>query len=81
MSVPLNQKWQTFVDEAVRTGRFPSSAAVVEEGLRLVAERERRQEELRAHLEAAIAEGGSFTDAEIEAELEARVARRLADRG
>ncbi|WP_188582158.1 type II toxin-antitoxin system ParD family antitoxin [Azorhizobium oxalatiphilum] len=80
MNVPLSRKWQAFVDEEVRSGRFPSSEAVVEAGLELMAEQERRLAELKAHLEAAIAEGGSYTDEEVEAELEARYARRIADR-
>lgn len=80
MSVSLNRKWQAFVDEAVRSGRFPSSEAVVEQGLRLVAEQESRLAELRAYIDAAIAEGGSYTDEEIGAELNARAARINAER-
>ncbi|MGU3494452.1 type II toxin-antitoxin system ParD family antitoxin [Xanthobacteraceae bacterium A53D] len=80
MTVALTRKWQAFVDEEVRSGRYPSSESVVEAGLQLVAEQERRLAELKAYLEAAIAEGGSYTDEEVEAALEARYAAHMADR-
>ncbi|MGZ3472366.1 MAG: ribbon-helix-helix domain-containing protein [Isosphaeraceae bacterium] len=41
MDVPLSEHWQRFVAEQVRTGRFPSEAAVLEEALALLKRRER----------------------------------------
>ena len=36
MDVPLSDHWQRFVREEVRSGRFPSEAAVLEEALALL---------------------------------------------
>ena len=41
MNVPLSEHWQRFVAEQVRTGRFPSEAAVLEEALALLKRQER----------------------------------------
>lgn len=43
MNVPLSETWQRFVREEVQTGRFPSEAAVVEEALGLLRQRECEQ--------------------------------------
>jgi putative addiction module CopG family antidote len=40
MNVPLSENWQRFVREEVRSGRFPSEAAVLEEALALLRQRE-----------------------------------------
>jgi Arc/MetJ-type ribon-helix-helix transcriptional regulator len=40
MNVPLPDHWQHFVREEVRSGRFPSEAAVLEEALALLWQRE-----------------------------------------
>jgi Arc/MetJ-type ribon-helix-helix transcriptional regulator len=40
MNVPLSENWQRFVREEVRSGRFPSEAAVLEEALALLEQRE-----------------------------------------
>ena len=36
MNVPLSEHWQRFVAEQVRSGRFPSEAAVLEKALVLL---------------------------------------------
>jgi putative addiction module CopG family antidote len=43
MNVPLSETWQHFVREEVQAGRFPSEAAVVEEALGLLKQRESEQ--------------------------------------
>jgi len=43
MNVPLPDHWQHFVREEVRSGRFPSEAAVLEEALALLRRREHGQ--------------------------------------
>lgn len=43
MNVPLSESWQRFVREEVQTGRFPSEAAVLEEALGLLRQRESEQ--------------------------------------
>ena len=71
MNVSVGERWQRFVEEAVRSGRYGSASEVVREGLRLVEEREARLGALRETLDRAIAEGGEHGDEEVAASLEA----------
>ncbi len=61
MNIPLARRWEGFVEEQVRSGRFTSASDVIEESLRLLQARDEQLSELRAHIEAAIAEGGEYT--------------------
>ena len=72
MNVSIGDRWQEFVDRAVKDGRYGSASEVVREGLRLVEEREARLLALRATLGASIARGGVVTDAELDAALAAK---------
>lgn len=77
MNVSVGPRWERFVEEAVRTGRYGSASEVVREGLRLVEEREAKLRALRATLETSIAAGGEVSDAELDealAECDARLA-------
>ncbi|TPQ52087.1 type II toxin-antitoxin system ParD family antitoxin [Prosthecomicrobium hirschii] len=74
MNVSLGERWEQFVDQTVKTGRYGSASEVVREGLRLVEEREARLGALRATLQASIAAGGEATDADIDAALDAKAA-------
>ena len=67
MNVSLGERWESFVDEIVRRGRYGSASEVVREGLRLVEEREVKLQALRETLSASIAEGGSFSDTDVAA--------------
>jgi putative addiction module CopG family antidote len=51
MDVPLSDHWQRFVREEVRSGRFPTEAAVLEEALALLKQQEDR------HVQADTANG------------------------
>jgi len=74
MNVSVGPRWEQFVDEAVKAGRYGSASEVVREGLRLVEEQEARLLALRATLESSIAAGGEATDAEIDEAVEAKAA-------
>lgn len=74
MNVSVGTRWEGFVDEAVRAGRYGSASEVVREGLRLVEEREARLAALRATLDASIAAGGEVTDDELDDALTRRAA-------
>ena len=63
--------WQAFIDALVARGRCASADAAVEEGLRLLEEREGKLAWLRAKIDASIAEGGAQTDEEVGLEMEA----------
>jgi antitoxin ParD1/3/4 len=74
MNVSVGQRWEAFVDGIVKTGRYGSASEVVREGLRLVEERETRLRALQETLDASIADGGSFSDDDVAAAVEARAA-------
>jgi antitoxin ParD1/3/4 len=73
MNVSVEDRWQSLVDELVKSGRFGSASEVIGEGLRLVEERERKLQELRDTINRSIDEGGpSLTPEEVSARLDAR---------
>jgi antitoxin ParD1/3/4 len=75
MNVSIGERWEDFVEQAVKNGRYSSASEVVREGLRLVEEREAKLESLRAMLDASIARGGEVSDADLDADLDARAER------
>ena len=70
MNVSVGSRWESFVEDVVKNGRYGSASEVVREGLRLVEERELKLNALRATLEASIAAGGEVSDAELDEALE-----------
>jgi antitoxin ParD1/3/4 len=66
MNVSIGSRWEGFVEEAVKSGRYGSASEVVREGLRLVEEREARLKALRDTINSSIAEGGSYTAEEVD---------------
>jgi antitoxin ParD1/3/4 len=42
MNVSIGDRWESFVDELVKSGRYSSASEVMREGLRLVEERDAR---------------------------------------
>ena len=71
MNVSIGERWEGFVETAVKSGRYASASEVVREGLRLVEEREARLEALRETLAASIAQGGRHTEEDVIAALDA----------
>lgn len=61
MDVPVDPHWESFVEASVAEGRYASAVDVVNEGLRLVEERDAKLKALRETLQASIARGGSNT--------------------
>jgi antitoxin ParD1/3/4 len=74
MNVSIGARWEGFVDNAVKSGRYGSASEVVREGLRLVEEREVKLQALRDTLNASIAAGGHGTDDELGALLDGKAA-------
>ena len=66
MNIAIDEHFDRFIQDQIASGRFESGEAVVEAGLRLVEERESKLQALRDHVEAAIAEGGGYTDEELD---------------
>lgn len=75
MNVSIGDRWEAFVADIVKAGRYGSASEVVREGLRLVEEREQKLRALRAMLDKSIAEGGAVSDADIDAAIEAKSAQ------
>ncbi len=67
MNVSIGERWENFVEQAVKAGRYGSANDVVREGLRLIEEREAKLLALRATLDASIAAGGGVTDQDLDA--------------
>jgi antitoxin ParD1/3/4 len=65
MNLSLGARWETFVETAVKEGRFGSASEVICEGLRLVEAQEAKRHALREALDAAIARGGRNTAADL----------------
>lgn len=80
MNVSIGERWEQFVDRAVKAGRYGSASEVVREGLRLVEEREAKLAALRSVIEGSIAAGGEVTDAQLDEALAQR-SRDLAAQG
>jgi antitoxin ParD1/3/4 len=74
MNVSIGERWENFVEEAVKAGRYGSASEVVREGLRLVEEREAKLKALRATLDASIAAGGRVSDDQLDGALARRAA-------
>lgn len=71
MNVSIGERWEGFVDSVLKSGRYGSASEVVREGLRLVEEREAKLAALRETLNASIAKGGTVSDAEVGAGIDA----------
>jgi antitoxin ParD1/3/4 len=74
MNVSVGERWERFVEETLRVGRYGSASEVVREGLRLVEEREAKLRALQDTLRSSIESGGEATDERLDAALDARAA-------
>ena len=74
MNVSLGERWEAFVSDIVKRGRYGSASEVVREGLRLVEEREAKLRSLRAMFDDSIEKGGEASEADIDAALETKAA-------
>jgi antitoxin ParD1/3/4 len=69
MNVSVGNRWEEFIEAIIKDGRYGSASEVVREGLRLVEEREAKLRDLKATIDASIAEGGALTADEVRAQL------------
>lgn len=76
MDVKVGEEERAIIAEAMETGRYASEEDVVGAGLRLIAQRERALEELKASLQGALERGGSHSSEEVMANVRARLAAR-----
>ena len=81
MNVSIGDRLESFVESAVKSGRYASASEVVREGLRLVEEREVKLQALRETLDASIGDPRpSLSDDEVGQRLQQR-AQSLGARG
>lgn len=74
MNVHVGKRWEEFVDEMVKSGRYGSQSEIVREGLRLVEEREAKLKALQETIGASIERGGGNTTAQVRGAVKARLA-------
>jgi antitoxin ParD1/3/4 len=81
MNISIGPRWEKFVEDAVREGRYGSASDVVHEGLRLVAAREAKlkalQEAVREGLESNFTIDDDALDRAIEGKMSELRARGL----
>jgi antitoxin ParD1/3/4 len=77
MDITVGNHWESFVDSAVKTGRYGSASEVVRAALRLLEDRDEKIKALRQMLNTSIEEGGSHTGAEVMAHLKSIADRPL----
>lgn len=65
MNISIGARWEAYVEELLKTGRYASASEIMREGLRMVEERERKLDDLRATIQASLARGGSKTGDEV----------------
>ena len=75
LNVSVGTRWERFVEQIVKNGRYRSASEVVREGLRLVEERESKLAALRQMLDRSIEQGGEVSEEELDAALDAEEAR------
>lgn len=73
MNVSIGERWESFVQQVVKEGRYGSASEVIREGLRLVEEREAKLAALRETINASLAEGGAVTSAQVTTDLDERM--------
>lgn len=73
MNVSIGERWESFVQQVVKEGRYGSASEVIREGLRLVEEREAKLTALREAINASITEGGTIASAQVTADLDERM--------
>lgn len=78
MNVSVGPRWDAYIEELLKTGRYGSASEIVREGLRLVEEREQKLAALRETIKASIEGGGSFTGDEVMAYVRENLDRRRA---
>ena len=70
MNVSVGPRWEKFIAELVKEGRYASATEVMREGLRLVEEREKKLAWLRDKINRSIERGGAMSDEELGIRME-----------
>jgi antitoxin ParD1/3/4 len=81
MNVSIGAHWEQFLEKVLSEGRYGSVSEIVQEGLRLVEEREAKLKALRDEINAAIDGGGDNSADDIDAMIDGLVAASRAKAG
>ena len=71
MNVSVGKRWEDFVEQVVKSGRYGSVSEVVREGLRLVEEREAKLKALRDEIQSSLDDPRRYTWDEVDVAIEA----------
>lgn len=74
MNVRIGSRWNELIAEAMESGRYASREDVINEGLRLVAKKERQLRALRELIEESFSDEGGETAEDVIAAVEAALA-------
>ncbi len=78
MEITISEPLESFVKQAVREGRYASEAEVVNAGLRLIEEHDRKLAELRAMIQESLKDTHVITAEEMDRDLEEQEAELIA---
>jgi antitoxin ParD1/3/4 len=71
MNVSIGPRWETFIDDLVKAGRYATASEVMRDALRLVEERETKLQALKDTIRASMERGGRNTSEDVRAFVEA----------
>jgi antitoxin ParD1/3/4 len=71
MDVKIGSRWKDVIAEAIESGRYASEEEVINEGLTLLADKERRLKELKALIDEAYEEEGTESVEDVIAAVDA----------
>jgi antitoxin ParD1/3/4 len=78
MEITISEPLESFVKQAVREGRYASEAEVVNAGLRLIEEHDRKLAELRAMIDESLKDTTPISAEEMDRDLEEQEAELIA---
>jgi len=78
MEITLSEPQEYFVKQAVREGRYSSETEVVNLGLRMLEEHDRKLAALRAKIQNSLQDPREVSDEEMDAALESKTQELLA---
>lgn len=71
MNVSIGERWEQYIEQLLKEGRYGSASEIVREGLRLVEEREQKLTALRETIQASIERGGENSLEDVRAHIKA----------
>lgn len=80
MNLSIGPRWEKFVEDVVRDGRYGSASEVVREGLRLVEEREAKLRALRTAIEEGLDSDFTIDDQQLSGTVQSKL-RELREKG